>query len=258
MKLIATVSRLLCVFLLMTGQQVSAADSGAAERSFVRALELFDSAKSTEDYLKSASELESIVADGYRNGAVYYNLGNAYFRAGQFGRAILNYRKARSYLPTDPYLKANLEQALAMAPGRLTEVPQPWWTHVFFWTDWLSFPSKCLTFLIGMSISAVAAVVAFWFRRPRFCLPIAGLVVASLAMGLDAWLTDPELLDADRAVITRETIARKGTGEAYEAAFDHPLRDGAEFRVLGETPGWTFGHFEGIGDGWIRNDCVAR
>lgn len=31
---------------------------------------------------------------GYRNGQLYYNLGNAHFRLNQVGRAILNYERA--------------------------------------------------------------------------------------------------------------------------------------------------------------------
>src|SRR4029077_10845798 len=83
--------------------------------------EVFDSAKTPQDYAESAALLESLLADGFRNGAVYYNLGNAWFRAGQYGRAIAAYRKAKAYRPRDPYLDANLRQALSVAPGRLPE-----------------------------------------------------------------------------------------------------------------------------------------
>jgi len=258
MKLKSVFLSALVAMLVAAADGALAAEAGLRERSFVRALELFDTAQSTADYRESADLLESIVADGYRNGAVFYNLGNAYFRAGEYGRAILNYRKAKPYRPQDPYLSANLAQALAVAPGRLNEPPAPWWSHVFFWSDWVSFPVKGGLFLAGMSLSALATVVAVTFRLSRLKIPIVAVIVVSLAIGLDATLTDPTGIDSHRGVITGETIARKGTGDAYEAAFDQPLRDGAEFHVLSETPGWTFGHFEGIGDGWIRNEFVAR
>ena len=74
----------------------------------------------------------------------------------------------------------------------------------------------------------------------------------------DAGLNSPENANLNRAVITGETVARKGIGKDYEAAFDTPLNDGAEFVVLQETNSWTFGHFSGIGDGWVRNEFVAR
>ena len=247
--------------LLLTGLnsgEAHAAEPGSNERSFVRALELFDSAKSPDEYRESAQVLESILADGLRNGAVFYNLGNAYYRAGDYGRAILNYRKAKPYLPNYPYLTSNLEQALAAAPGRLAEPSRPWWSHVLFWTDWLSFPAKVKVFFCGMSLAAIATAAAVLFRIPRLSLPIVLLVFCSLAVGLDAALNDTEITGFRRAVITGETTARKGTDNSYEAAFDQPLRDGAEFQILNETHDWTLGHFEGVGDGWVRNEFVAR
>lgn len=249
-----------CILLLLglTSIEARAVERGAREREFIRALELFDNAKSADGYREAARALESLLVDGYRNGAVYYNLGNAYYRAGEYGRAILNYRKAKPFRPRDPYLSANLQQALIAAPGRLSEPPRAWWTHVLFWTEWLSFPTKVKLVFSGLTLAALIVTVAVWFQVPRVMLPIAILMLTTLVIGIDAALCDSEFTGIKQAVITGETMARKGTGQSYEAAFDQPLRDGAEFQVLSETPDWTFGHFEGIGDGWIRNEFVAR
>jgi hypothetical protein len=84
----------LVIVLFVLPPALVAAEAGARERAFVRALEVFDAAKAPGDYRESAALLESLLADGYRNGAVYYNLGNAYFRAGAYGRAISAYRNA--------------------------------------------------------------------------------------------------------------------------------------------------------------------
>ena len=252
---VSLIGLLLC--LLLTSHAV-AADPGVRERTFVRALEVFDSAKSPEDYRESAKLLESILADGFRNGAVYYNLGNAYFRAGEFGRAILAYRKAKPYRPRDPYLAANLQQALAAAPGRLPEPTRPLWNHVLFWTDWLSYPAKAKACFFCLALAAATTTVAVVRRIPRIHWITVGLGVVACAMGCDIYMNFNETTGFRRAVITGETMARKGTGNSYEAAFDQPLRDGAEFQVLSETPDWTFGHFDSIGDGWVRNEYVAR
>ena len=133
------------------------------QRDFLRSLELFDMAKSPEEFRESAKVLESFVADGFCNGAVYYNLGNAYYRAGDFGRAILNYRKAKHYLPRDPLLEANLQQALASAPGKIAEPPKPWWQHVMFWQEYLSHPARVATALISFALAPILAFVSFLF-----------------------------------------------------------------------------------------------
>jgi tetratricopeptide (TPR) repeat protein len=251
-------SVLFFLLLSLLAVDVSAADSGARERAFVRSLELFDAAKSPSDYRESAKELESIVADGFRSGAVFYNLGNAYYRAGEYGRAIINYRKAKPYRPRDVYLSANLQQALAAAPGRLSEAPRPWWTHVLFWTEWFSYPTKVRLACLGGMLAAITTAVAVLLRRPKLHLGTLALLLVAAALSLDAGLSSSTGVESSRAVITGETVARKGTGNSYEPAFDQPLRDGAEFQILNETNDWTFGHFEGIGDGWVRNEFVAK
>ena len=237
---------------------VTAEDAANRERAFVRALDLFDAAETPEQYREAAKEFESILADGFRNGAVYYNLGNSYFRAGEFGRAILNYRKAQPYLPRDPYLKANLQQAIAAAPGKLADSSVPWWSHVLFWSDWVSFPTKVVTCGLALCGAALALVISTTIRISRLNWLATAMLAFGLVVGVDIVLNNAEVIGSQRAVITGETIARKGTGSSYEPAFDQPLRDGAEFRVLSESSDWTLGRFEGIGDGWVRNEFIAR
>src|SRR6516162_4620208 len=135
----ARLASIVCSLSILFGADAHAADAGSRQRTFIRALELFDAAKTPQEYRESAAPLESLLAGGVRSGAVYYNLGNAYYRAGEYGRAIAAYRKAKPYRPRDPYLEANLRQALTVAPGRLPELPSPWWSHVLFWSGWLSF-----------------------------------------------------------------------------------------------------------------------
>lgn len=242
---------------LLMPNESTAAESGSRERTFLRALEIFDGARSPQEYAESAALLESLLADGFRNGAVYYNLGNAWFRAGQYGRAIAAYRKARAYRPRDPYLDANLRQALSVAPGRLSEPPPAWWTHVLFWNGWLSFPEKAYATFGTFVLAALVALAALLLRRPRCYWLSAALVLCAFVVGLDAGLTYADIAWSRHAVVTDETIARKGIGKDYEPAFDQPLKDGAEFTILSESGDWVFGHFEGIGDGWLRREHVA-
>lgn len=62
-----------------------------------------------QDYLK-AIELykEAIEKDG-TSAAIYYNLGNAYFRVDSLAKAIINYERALRLDPTDDDIRANLD-----------------------------------------------------------------------------------------------------------------------------------------------------
>jgi len=248
---------LIALFLVLPGSAL-ATEPGSRERSFVRALEIFDAARTPGDYRQSAALLESLLANGLESGAVYYNLGNAYFRAGEYGRAIAAYKKAKPYRPRDSYLEANLRLALSVAPGRLAQPPAPWWKHVMFWSGWLSFPEKSYGSFAGFLLAAVAACSALLLRRPRLYWFSGALVVIAAVLSLDAGLAYADLAWSRRGVVTHETIARKGIGKDYEPAFDQPLKDGAEFTILSENGDWIFAHFEGVGDGWLRRDDTVR
>jgi tetratricopeptide (TPR) repeat protein len=251
------VALILLSVLLLTGT-VNAAEPGTRERKFLQALEVFDAAKAPDDYRQAAALLESLLDDSFRNGAVYYNLGNAYFRAGDYGRAIAAYRKAKPFRPRDPYLDANLRQALSVSPGRLPEPPAPWWTHVLFWSGSLSLPEKVYGAFAGYLATALVAAAAVIFRRPKIYWITAALLAGTIIFSLDAGLAYAEVAWSRHAVVSDETIARKGIGQNYEPAFDQPLKDGAEFTVLSENGDWVFGHFPGIGDGWLRREHIVR
>ncbi len=194
-----SVLALIALFQLLPGRSL-AIEPGARERTFLHALEVFDAAKSPDDYRQSAAFLESLLADGYRNGAVYYNMGNAYFRAGEYGRSIAAYRRAKLYRPRDPYLEANLQQALSVAPGRLPEPPSPWWRHVLFWSGWLSFPEKAYASFTGFLLGALVAIAALLLRRPRMYWITAAIVAMAVVLSIDTGLTYADIASARHGV----------------------------------------------------------
>jgi hypothetical protein len=128
---------------------------------------------------------------------------------------------------------------------------------VLFWSAWLSFPEKAYMAFAGFVLGAFAACAALLLRRPRVYWLSAALIVVSAVLTLDAGLAYADIAGVGHGVVTRETIARKGIGKDYEPAFDQPLKDGAEFTVLSENGDWVLGHFEGIGDGWLRREHVV-
>ena len=68
-------------------------------------------------YADSARAYQQLADRGYRDPALYYNLGNAYYKQGDLGRAILNYVRARRLDPSDPDTATNLELARDHVPG---------------------------------------------------------------------------------------------------------------------------------------------
>ncbi|MFQ5578720.1 MAG: tetratricopeptide repeat protein, partial [Anaerolineae bacterium] len=64
-------------------------------------------------FAEAAQTYRQLIDRGLQNQVVYYNLGNAYFKQGDLGRAILNYRRAGRLVPRAPDIRANLTLARA-------------------------------------------------------------------------------------------------------------------------------------------------
>src|SRR3982751_6726148 len=68
-------------------------------------------------FQEAIRDYQSLVQAGQWSAPLFYNLGNAYFRAGDFGRAILNYERAWALQPQHPESLANLAVAREEAHG---------------------------------------------------------------------------------------------------------------------------------------------
>jgi len=168
-------ARMLVLGAMLTASVVTVAGCGnrvdpAMFARFQRAQEGFDQAQQPDDFLRVAAQYQEILDGGLVSGAVLYNQGNAFIRAGQRGRAIACYRQAARYRPRDPYLQANLAFAVEAVS---TEAPRKSLAeYILFWQNWLSYPEKLLIdTLAGLSTFFLALAGLFWhpiFRWMRF------------------------------------------------------------------------------------------
>lgn len=199
-----------------------------------------------------------MLTGGYRNGGVYYDIGNAYMGAHDYGKAIGAYRKAKCFRPRDPFLDVNLREALRLAPGHLAEAPPPWWTNVLFWSTSLSYPEKMNAALGAWAIGAALAAIGLHARfRKAYWLSVAA-VVAAIVLTIDAGAAYSDVFNSKHAVVIEESVARKGNSAEYEPAFDKPLKEGAEFTIVDRRGEWVLGHFEGVGDGWLKQSAIVE
>lgn len=68
-----------------------------------------DSAYAADDFARAAALYQEVMKSEGTSSALYYNLGNCYYRLGKPGLAIVNYERALRLDPSDASAKANLE-----------------------------------------------------------------------------------------------------------------------------------------------------
>ncbi len=103
-------------------------------RRFIAGVEAYKAS----DYDAAITAFEHIAQSGVRNGQLFYNLGNAYLKNNNLGRAILWYERALQLLPNDPDLKFNLTYARSLTQDAVEPEAVELVRIFFFWRYQLS------------------------------------------------------------------------------------------------------------------------
>jgi tetratricopeptide (TPR) repeat protein len=90
------------------------------ESLFLRGNALYQQGK----YAEAREAYQEILKAGYVGGEVFFNLGNAYYKEGDIARAILNYERARRFIPGDDDLLHNLQLANLQIADRIEPAPR--------------------------------------------------------------------------------------------------------------------------------------
>ncbi len=206
-------------------------------------------------YAQAADAYQNILEHGFVSPAIYFNAGNAWFKAGQIGRAIYSYRRAEELAPRDPDVRANLEIARTQAGTNVASLPGNRWTR---WVGRLT--------LNEWTVAASVSVAFFFFvlmarqTSPRFNRPAGGLTVGLAVLSL--WLLaclgmsiDQRLGEETSIVIVPEAVARRGPMDESQSAFT--VHDGAELTVLSRDGDWLQVSGATRQTGWLPEKEVA-
>ncbi|MFO1050849.1 MAG: BatD family protein [Planctomycetota bacterium] len=213
------------------------------------------------DFTAAAQGFAAMLGDHYENGYVLYDLGNAWLRAGELGRAIAAYRRASLFIPTDANLEVNLRRALDARKHPLSPPDHRGvLDYLMFWRGQLSFRAEMgLAVALGLLAFMVAAL-RLWSGRRQPALKILTLALAALCVAFlaSAMLDHARISARDRAVIVVDgTALRTGPGETFEPRYEQPLGEGSELRIEERRDGWLRVLAGGQYEGWIPDSAAA-
>jgi tetratricopeptide (TPR) repeat protein len=218
---------------------------------------IFD--KANADYAaghfrEAISGYEALVKARHWSASVFYDLGNAYFRGDDSGRAILNYKRALALAPSQPEAHANL--SLVRDRSRALELATSW-------------PEEHLAFLTTTQY-AILAAAAFWGaafifamlfsskRRPVvwiFALVLLCAIGAGSVFAVTAFEAGRSGRDL-AIVIAPKVQARLAAAE--NAGTVLVLPPGSEIKILSTRGSWSYAALPNELRGWIPATSVER
>jgi tetratricopeptide (TPR) repeat protein len=198
-------------------------------------------------FKEAIDSYEQLARSGQWSANLFYDLGNAYFRVNDFGRAILNYERALALDPRHPEADANLR--IARDEARALELAAK--------------PAERFLRFMTLNQYAVAAAAGFWiaafalvaliFARRRsvglVTMSILSMSIFALAVAAINWIESGNKGRALAVVTDKEVEARVATADNANSVLALP--PGSEIRILSKRGDWIYAALPNNLRGWI-------
>lgn len=230
--------------------------------SFAVTKENADSAYMRGDYQQAAHDYEELCRET-ADGAVYYNLGNAYYRLDNIPQAILAYERALVLMPGDADIRFNLEMARAKTIDKIT--PR---SEMFFVTWYRSVVSSNDTdgwgaIAIGSILLALVMALFYLFsgsmlmRKTGFFVCVIAVVVFILS-NIFAYQQKITRENRSGAIVMTSSAAMKKT-PATDAADVIVIHEGTKVTIIDDSmEEWKGVTLSDGRVGWILTTQIER
>jgi tetratricopeptide (TPR) repeat protein len=246
--------------LFLTNQMISFAKSSTtASDSMITASQLYESGQ----YSLAAQTYQQLVDQGYSDYTLFYNLGNAYYKQGNFGLAILNYSRAEQLAPRDAQIEANLALARAQVTGNsdvvvenslfdnVTNITQEYFTlnelAIAAAGAWILFVSLIIAYNSTRKGSAVREGV-------QYALVVATLVFTVSGIGLGTRLYQENAHPQGVIVASQVNVT---SGPSQQNITEFTLTNGTEVELLETRDNWVQLNLPNTGvSGWVPANTI--
>lgn len=206
-------------------------------------------------YPAAAKAYEKLIESGRVSSALYFNAGNAWYKAGDLGQAIYNYRLAERLAPRDPDVQVNLRMARELVNGGPLPAASGWrrWVPRLSVNEWAG--------LVAVLVWACCSLLAWGELRPaqraslrRWAMALAAVAVLMAAGLWESW----NEVYGQRIVIVKGTSAVVRHGPLDVSPELETVSGGAELAATDQKDGWL--EVAGLkrGTGWIREQDVLK
>lgn len=216
----------------------------------------------TEEYQQAISLYEQILSSGEESAKLYFNLGNAYYKAGDVNKAILNYERAKLLAPHDEDIDFNLQIANQFVVTTIESLPQPfflrWRTSVInrYPADTWAYISisAFLIFLILLGLFIFSRRVPI--RRISFWVGIFVVVFSAFTYSF-ASKQKKKIDERNSAIVfcPRVTVKSSPTETGTDLFL---IYEGLKIEITDSLNTWKEIKLSDGNQGWLPDSCIVK
>lgn len=219
-------------------------------------LEKAEKAYDGKKYRLAIESYEKLLAEGYTSYELYYNLGNAYFRNNELGKAIYNYELARKMEPNDEDVRINLAIASSRTIDKIdskenffisavkTNVLSSLSTRSWAWLTVLSMLAGCVFFFIYLSSGGLQ------MKRASFIVSMVAFAFFLVSYVLGYSATSAKYDNKFAIILSRETKVMNEPTTSATSKFG--LHEGTKVQVVRANGDWLLIKLDNGNEGWVK------
>jgi tetratricopeptide (TPR) repeat protein len=245
------------LFALILFQTVRA-QSSSLEDSISQAAKYYNAGK----YNEAVRAYQFVLGKGFESPVLYFNLGNAFYKAGNSTYAILNYERAKKMSPNDEDINYNLDLARRQIVDNIVTLPEP---------GFLGWGRQLISQLTANEWGVLSIITFFIFlilfglflfsrtiqlKRVSFWLAALAFICSSITFTFGSSLRN-RLLHHNSAVITERSLRVKGSpSETGTELFI--IHEGLTVQLTDKLGDWVEIRLPDGNKGWVKESTLIR
>lgn len=207
-------------------------------------------------YKEALASYQKVLGSGYESAALYFNIGNAYYKTGEIPSALLYYGKAHRLSPGDEDINFNIKYVNQKTTDKIDEAPEffinKWWRGFI-----LAISANGLAWLsIAFVLAASGILIVYFFtgsiliKKSSFYAALTLFVLGAFTIFIAGMQENYFSGHKEAIIFTPSVTVKSGPGEKAGPLF--VIHDGTKVNVLDDNSGWLKIRLANGSEGWIR------
>jgi len=224
-------------------------------------LQQAEKAYDSKKYKEAIADYEQLINDGFKSYQLYFNLGNAYYRNNELGKAIYYYELARKAEPNDEDVRINLGIASAKTIDKIDSkenffisavkinLLSSFNTKTWAWFSILSLLIASLLFFVFVNSSRLFVKRVLFLFACVFAITFA----ITYFLGYSALKSKSE--NKFGVILSKEV--RVMNEPTFSATSKFNLHEGTKIRVVENNGDWILIKLDNGNEGWLKVNEVG-
>jgi len=226
------------------------------EDAFDKGNELYNEA----NYEQAIQLYDSLLNNNIESAAIYYNIGNAYFKLDNVPKALLYFEKAKKIEPNNADIIYNIELANTRIADKIESVPEFFLRTLYVDIRNSLNEAQWTTVNIGLLLVFLTFVIMFFTMNNKRQLWLSMAVVfliLTFICGLIGYKSYKEKVNHNTAIVFTPTIDIKSAPDTKSSTI-FILHQGTKVELLEKSSKWQKIRIASGSEGWLELDNLEK